>query len=53
MADKEQLGKMLDSIIKDKDHEQAEIHFHTFAQEVMKSMIHGEDEPDTETTNKE
>ncbi len=53
MADKEQLGKMLDSIIKDKDNDQAEIHFHTFAQEVMKSMIHGEDVPDMEKTNEE
>ena len=41
MADKEQLDKMLDSLINDKN-EQAEIHFHDYLQDKMQEVIHGE-----------
>jgi hypothetical protein len=53
MADKEQLDKMLDSMINDKG-EQAEIHFHDYLQGKMQEVIHGEvqtDEPEPEQIN--
>ena len=41
MADKEQLDKMLDSLVNDKG-EQAEIYFHDYLQGKMQEVIHGE-----------
>ncbi len=52
MSDKEQLDKMLDSIIGDKT-EQAEIHFHDYLQDKMQEVIHGEVEDSDDKSEKE
>ncbi len=54
MADTEELGKMLDNLIKNKG-EQAEVHFHDYLQSKMQEVIHGEVEPsdDSDTNDKE
>jgi len=48
MADTEELGKMLDNLIKDKD-DQAQVHFHDYMQTKMQSVIHGEIELDDDS----
>ncbi len=54
MPDKEQLDKMLDSIIGKKE-EQAEIHFHDYLQDKMQEVLYPEvkdsDDTDDKTEN--
>ncbi len=52
MSDNEQLDKMLDNIIDNKD-EQAEIHFHDYLQGKMQEVLHGEVPTDDDNTNDE
>lgn len=52
MSDNEQLDKMLDNIMDDKD-EQAEINFHDYLQGKMQEVLHGviPDAQDEETND--
>jgi len=47
MNSKEKLKKMLDAMIDGND-EQSEVNFHSFLNDKMKVMIHGEEAPEEE-----
>lgn len=50
---KEDLEKMLDAVV-NSNNDEAEQHFHTFVQQKMKEVLHGNKDKEVETTtNKE